>query len=167
MKRIVAACLLVIVVVPASVGAYLHFSESGARASTPEATVPASSIISQDASDIGVNGLNAVLDATGAKSKIESALRANAGTIASQLGVDESTVDSAIDSLDIPDWEVASLPEDAVATQTVPVEYDGTDAQVTLYDDDSYVTLSAYGQDVTLAVPESARSSLDYLASAQ
>lgn len=165
MKKIVATCLLVIIVVPVSVGAYLHFSESGARASTP-ASVPASSLISQDAGDLGTSGLNAVLDATGAKGEIESALHAHSSDIAAQLGVDESAVDSTIDSLSIPDWEVAALPDDAVAARTIPVEYDGADAQVTLYDDDSYVTLSALGQDVTLAVPESARTSLQYLVSA-
>ncbi len=161
MKKIIAACALIFIVVPVCVGLYLSVSESGSGSRIP--ATPVSSIVSDGTGNVGLTGLNAVLDVTGAKDDIEKTLRANSGIIAAQLGVDESEVDSAIDSLYISDWEVASLPDGAVASQTVPVSYNGAEAELTLYEDNSYVTLSAYGQDVTLAVPESAQPSLQFL----
>lgn len=162
MKRIIAVCAMVFIVVPACVGAYLFVSEPANQSSA--VTTPVSSIVSSSARNAQASSLNTLLDVTGAKGEIESGLRSNAGVIASQLGVSEADVNSTIDSLSISDWQVASLPDGAVAAHTVPVDYNGTQAEVTLYDDSSYVTVSAYGQDVTLSVPESAQSSLRYLA---
>ena len=39
----------------------------------------------------------------------------------------------------------------------------GVDGTITLYEDPGYVTVNAYGQNVTLEVPGSAQSYLSYL----
>lgn len=68
-----------------------------------------------------------------------------------------------IDALDIQSWEVTSLPEGAEKTGSANVSYSGTDATITTYDDPSVVTVTAMGQDITLAVPDSAQSYLPFL----
>ena len=95
---------------------------------------------------------NAALDVSGLKSKAESALRGSADRIA-----------EAIDALDIQSWEVTSLPEGAEKTGSANVSYSGTDATITTYDDPSVVTVTAMGQDITLAVPGSAQTYLPFL----
>ncbi|MBO4364766.1 MAG: hypothetical protein J5804_00550 [Eggerthellaceae bacterium] len=157
MKRVVATLALVVIVVPVAVGAYLYFSEGGHSASA--SITPVSSIVAHGG-DTTVSGLNATIDASGIKDQIDSSLRSNAGTIANRLGVTEEEVNTAIDALDIKDWEVATLPQEAVATGAYQVDYADTKAQITTYDDPSYVTVSAYEQDITLSVPESAQGSL-------
>ena len=101
---------------------------------------------------------NAALDVSGLKSKAESALRGNADRIAEATGMSSSQVDAAIDALDIQSWEVTSLPEGAEKTGSANVSYSGT-----TYDDPSVVTVTAMGQDITLAVPDSAQSYLPFL----
>ena len=106
---------------------------------------------------------NAALDVSGLKSKAESALRGNADRIAEATGMTSSQVDAAIDALDIQSWEVTSLPEGAEKTGSANVSYSGTDATITTYDDPSVVTVTAMGQDITLAVPDSAQTYLPFL----
>lgn len=106
---------------------------------------------------------NAALDVSGLKSKAESALRGNADRIAEATGMSSSQVDAAIDALDIQSWEVTSLPEGAEKTGSANVSYSGTDATITTYDDPSVVTVTAMGQDITLAVPDSAQTYLPFL----
>lgn len=106
---------------------------------------------------------NAALDVSGLKSKAESALRGNADRIAEATGMSSSQVDAAIDTLDIQSWEVTSLPEGAEKTGSANVSYSGTDATITTYDDPSVVTVTAMGQDITLAVPDSAQTYLPFL----
>ena len=72
-------------------------------------------------------------------------------------------LDAAIDALDIQSWEVTSLPEGAEKTGSANVSYSGTDATITTYDDPSVVTVTAMGQDITLAVPDSAQTYLPFL----
>ena len=67
------------------------------------------------------------------------------------------------DALDIQSWEVTSLPEGAEKTGSANVSYSGTDATITTYDDPSVVTVTAMGQDITLAVPDSAQTYLPFL----
>ena len=92
---------------------------------------------------------NAALDVSGLKSKA--------------TGMSSSQVDAAIDALDIQSWEVTSLPEGAEKTGSANVSYSGTDATITTYDDPSVVTVTAMGQDITLAVPDSAQTYLPFL----
>jgi hypothetical protein len=106
---------------------------------------------------------NAVIDQSGIKDKIESALRDNASTIASSTGLSESQVNKAIDDLDIQDWTATDLPSDATVAETYNGNYGGTEATVTTYDDPSYVTVTADDQEVTLSVPESAQQYVSYL----
>ena len=82
---------------------------------------------------------NAALDVSGLKSKAESALRGNTDRIAEATGMSSSQVDAA------------------------NISYSGTDATITTYDDPSVVTVTAMGQDITLAVPDSAQSYLPFL----
>ena len=100
---------------------------------------------------------------SGLKSKAESALRGNTDRIAEATGMSSSQVDAAIDALDIQSWEVTSLPEGAEKTGSANVSYSGTDATITTYDDPSVVTVTAVGQDITLAVPDSAQGYLPFL----
>ncbi len=106
---------------------------------------------------------NAVIDSTGVKGKLDSALRSNASSIASATGLSESQVNGAIDQLNIQSWSVTSLPSNAQRTGSFSTNYGGTQATVTTYSDPSYVTVNAAGQDVTLSVPSSARSYVGYL----
>ncbi len=106
---------------------------------------------------------NAALDVSGLKTKAENALRSNVDRISEATGLPASQVDAAIDALDIQNWEVTSLPAGVSKTGSAEVSYGGTDATITTYDDPSVVTVNAMGQDVTLAVPESAQDYLPFL----
>lgn len=106
---------------------------------------------------------NAALDASGLKSKANEALKSNRDKIAEVTGMTPSDVDAAIDALDIENWEVTTLPDGASPTGSANVTYGGTDATVTTYDDPSVVTVNALGQNVTLAVPDSAQPYLPFL----
>ena len=106
---------------------------------------------------------NAALDASGLKSKANEALKSNRDRIAEVTGLSRSQVDDAIDALDIESWEVTSLPASASKTGSTDISYGGTDATITTYDDPSVVTVEALGQDITLAVPDSAQSYLPFL----
>ncbi len=109
--------------------------------------------------------INTAIDASGIKSTIQNALEANAESIATALGMNVQEARSLISNLDIESWEAATLPDDAQVTTTYSTSLDGTSATITLYDDATYATLEAYGQSITLSVPESAQSYLTYLAS--
>ena len=106
---------------------------------------------------------NSAIDATGIKGKAQEALEANSSKIAEATGLPLAAVDSAIESLDIESWQVTTLPKYVVEAETLDMDYGGISAEVTLYDDPSVVTVNAYGQTVTLAVPESSQEYVRYL----
>ncbi len=106
---------------------------------------------------------NAALDATGLKSKAKAALEGNRDKIAAATGMSDAEVDAAIAALDIDSWEVFFKDTAATETGSSSISYGGTDATVTTYDDPSVVTVNAMGQDVTLAVPDSAQDYLPFL----
>lgn len=111
------------------------------------------------------NGIaNAALDASGVKGQIDDALRGNVSAIANATGLSESQVTAAIDQLDIESWSVTTLPADASVSGTFNTTYHGADATVTTYADPSYVTVDALGQELTLAVPDSAQQYVSLLA---
>ena len=117
-----------------------------------------------------VTAINTFLDKTGAKTHIESELHAQAGKISEQTGLPVEVVNSGIEMLDIEDWEVTTLPADAVSVGTFETDYKGKTVKVTTYEDASYVTVDAYGQSITFNVPESAQTFTEmapYLHSAQ
>lgn len=113
---------------------------------------------------IGTGIANAALEASGVKEQIDGALRENADAIAAATGMSADQVTAAIDQLDISSWTVTALPDDAAATGSFDTTYQGASATVTTYADPSYVTVSTLGQDLTLAVPESARAYVSLLA---
>ena len=104
---------------------------------------------------------NAAIDASGIKTKAEDALYSNAADIAAQTGMSESQVNQAIDSLDIENWSVTSLPSDVEETGSQSISYGGVSA--TTYDDPSYISVTAEGQTFTLEVPESAQEYMSLL----
>ena len=113
--------------------------------------------------DVRNGAVNTFLDATGIKDRIDAELRARAGEIAADMGLSEEAADAFVDSLAISEWEAATLPADATETGTYSVDIEGTPTEITTYDDSGYVTLGAYGQKVTLAVPESAQIYVPFL----
>lgn len=106
---------------------------------------------------------NAVFDVSGVKSKVAALLESKKGAIAQATGLSETQVSGIINDLDIESWKATTLPSDAVTTGSYTGTYDGVDAKITTYQDSGYVTVTAYGQDVTLEVPNSARDYLSYL----
>lgn len=113
---------------------------------------------------IGIGIANAALDASGVKSSIDEALRSNVESIAAATGLSNDQVETAIDELAIESWSATTLPEDVSVSGTFSTSYQGASATVTTYADPSYITVEAYGQDLTLAVPESAQQYLSLLA---
>lgn len=113
---------------------------------------------------IGIGIANAALDASGVKSSIDEALRSNVERIAAATGLSNDQVETAIDELAIESWSATTLPEGASVSGTFSTSYQGASATVTTYADPSYITVEAYGQDLTLAVPESAQQYLSLLA---
>jgi hypothetical protein len=113
--------------------------------------------------DLQAEALNQLIDASGVKGKVQSALNANVARIAQRTGLPESTVREGIAAFDIQDWQAVALPASAQTECTYPVSYDGVDATVTLYSDPSYLSVSTMGQQVTLKVPESAQPYVGYL----
>ncbi len=109
------------------------------------------------ASSLKSNALNTLIDASGIKDAVQSELDAHLNEIASAAGISPSQAQEAIDSLDVNSWSVADLPTDAAASATYSAAAAGVDAEITLYDDPGYVTVEAYGQTLTFAVPESAQ----------
>lgn len=109
--------------------------------------------------------MNAAIDASGVKGSIESALEDNAGAIADATGLSLEQTYAAIDSLAVSDWSATTLPDTAVATESIDGSALGVDGSVTLYSDPGYVTVKAFGQNVTLSVPPSAQGYLEYLSS--
>ncbi|OUN89841.1 hypothetical protein [[Collinsella] massiliensis] len=112
---------------------------------------------------IGVGLTNAALDASGVKGRMEDALRSSTGAIAEATGMSEDQVNAAIDQLDISSWSAMALPADATATGSFTTSYQGAEATVTTYADPSYITVDAYGQTITLSVPESAQQYVSLL----
>ncbi len=109
------------------------------------------------------NAVNAAIDASGVKTKVQNALESNAELIAQKTGMSESEVLSSIDNLDIQNWTATSEPEGAAQTGSYNVNAQGTNATITTYDDPNYVTVDALGQRVTFQVPASAQGYEGYL----
>lgn len=119
--------------------------------------------ISQAMDEAGTGAANAALDATGIKKQADTMLRENAGHIAEMTGIPEPMVKGMIDDLDVQSWQVTNLPPNAVATGSAQVDYQGVAVELTAYDDPSVVTVHTDMGAVTLAVPESAQSTVKYL----
>ncbi|MBQ9068861.1 MAG: hypothetical protein IJ131_07345 [Eggerthellaceae bacterium] len=112
----------------------------------------------------GNEAVSKMVDQSGLKEAAAAELHARAGDIAALSGLDESMVDYVIDSMDIPSWQTTTLPDGLGEQASIPVEYSGANATLTTYNDPSYMTVSAYGQDITFAVPDAAQGYIPYLA---
>lgn len=106
---------------------------------------------------------NAALDASGAKNRVQDALESHVGEISAATGLSTAEVQQGIDNLAVQDWQVTDLPDDAQTATTFDGSAAGIDGTLTTYADPSYVSVNAYGQDLTLSVPESAQPYLGYL----
>lgn len=122
--------------------------------------------VSDAASDVKAAATNVILDNSGVKEQAKEALSRHSDAIAAATGLTTGEVSGLITNLNIDDWKAAALPSDATVAATVDASTLGIDGTVTLYDDPGYVTLNAYGQNVTFEVPESAQDYLPSLASA-
>lgn len=156
MKKVLGAFLgLIALVIVGAVGV-LTLSGPNADPANPLTSV---------AQDAKVAATNAAIDASGLKAKVQDAIDANRDAIAAATGMTDEQVDAAVESLDIASWQAASLPASAAPASSVDGSYVGVDGTITTYDDPGYVTVEAYGQTVTLAVPESAQGYLSLLGS--
>lgn len=133
---------------------------SAAKEATQALTEKGTSALSEATQQV----LNQAVDAAGLKAAAEAELRARKGDIAAISGLDVGMVDYVIDTINIENWQATSLPENTYEQSTIPFTYSGTSATLTTYDDPSYITLSAYGQSLTFAVPDTAQSYIPYLA---
>ena len=109
-----------------------------------------------------INALNAIVESSGIKETLDSRLREEGRQLAAYYGVSPDVVDNVVDSAAIKDWKVTTLPENAIEESSYTIDVDGQSVEITTYDDDSVVTVGAYGQEVTFEVPESARDYLPY-----
>lgn len=150
MRNIVITCILLIVLAGAACALVVTGGCSATANNPLAALLPA---------NVQTDATNALIDASGIKDHIETELRSRADEIAEQTGIPVSVLDYGIDTLDIQNWEATEKPtaDEATATGTYSFDADGTPVDITTYDDTSVVTVSAYGQELTLAVPESAQ----------
>ena len=120
-------------------------------------------VIGDIASDARNAAVNVALDASGAKNRVQDALESHVNEISAATGLSTAEVQRGIDNLAVQEWQVTDLPDDAQAASTFDGSAAGIDGTLTTYDDPGYVTVEAYGQTVTLAVPESAQQYLPLL----
>ena len=120
-------------------------------------------VIGDIASDARNAAVNVALDASGAKNRVQDALESHVDEISAATGLSTAEVQQGIDNLAVQEWQVTDLPDDAQAATTFDGSAAGIDGALTTYVDPSYVSVNAYGQDLTLSVPESAQPYLGYL----
>ena len=106
---------------------------------------------------------NSAVDASGIKSRINDSLQSNANAIAEASGLSANQVQQGISDLDVEDWTVVSLPNDAQVSGTYHISRGGTDATITTYENPSYITVEAYGQNLTFLLPDTAQDYTSYL----
>ena len=104
-----------------------------------------------------VDAINFMLDTSGIKERIDSEVRKKATEVAERYGVSATAVNNIMDSVAITDWKATTLPADAIETGAYDVQTDDLSATITTYEDPGIVTVDAYGQSITMEVPESAQ----------
>ena len=133
------------------------------------ALLPATSTaapVANAASNAKTTAMNSAIDASGVKDAVSDALLAHTWDIANATGISSAQVQTCIENLDIKDWQVADLPANAVPASTVSGSAAGVPATLTTYNNPGYVTISAYGQSIDLAVPAAAQQYLPLIACA-
>ncbi|MEG0417055.1 hypothetical protein [Gordonibacter sp.] len=123
--------------------------------------------VSDAAKNVKAAATNAAMDAVDVKGQVKSAIDQHAGAIAAATGLTAEQVDEAIAQLDIDSWQAVALPDSAAKAGSIDASSFGIDGTIVTYKDPTYLTLEAYGQNVTLSVPESAQTYLPYLTLAQ
>lgn len=153
--RIVASSAVILMVIAALV---VVFAPHGTSPSASAADTLTSAL-----SNAKNEAINTAIDNSGAKTAVENALLAYSEDISKQTGLADGQVQQMIRDMDIQSWEVATLPTDACENNSISGSYAGVNATITTYDDPNYVTVNAYGQDVTLSVPNGAQKYLPLL----
>lgn len=108
--------------------------------------------------DISSKAVDSLLSVSNVKENIDAALRSHITSISAKTGYSEAEITCAIDELDIPSWHVTPLPEDAVEISNYSTNYQDINATITTYADPNYITVEAYGQELTLEVPPTAQA---------
>lgn len=125
------------------------------------------SIASSDENDpiagMRAASMNALIDMSGVKDKAASALHDNLDSLSAATGLSEADCAQIVYSLDVQNWEAAVLPNSAEEIGSISGDYAGIEGTITYYDDPEYITVNAYGQNVTLRIPESAQAYMPYL----
>lgn len=110
--------------------------------------------------------VNQAIDASGVKGAVQDALMSHAHDIAGATGISTTQVQTIINDLDIDDWQAITLPADAVEDRSISATTAGVPATLTTYEDPGYVSVTAYGQTIDLAVPASAQQYLPLISKA-
>ncbi len=110
-----------------------------------------------------LDATNAAIDASGIKGRIDGALRDNTQEISKRTGLPAEAVSKMIDDINIQDWHVAPLPDDAQAKSTSEVSYGGYDATITTYENIPLITIATDMGTATFEVPKDAQEYLPYL----
>ncbi len=123
--------------------------------------------VSDAAKNVKAAATNAAMDAVDVKGQIKSTIDQNTNAIASATGLTVEQVNEAVANMDIDSWQAVALPDNIAKTGSIDASSFGVDGTIVTYDNPAYITLEAYGQNVTLSVPESAQTYLPYLTLAQ
>ena len=113
--------------------------------------------------DAKIAATNAAIDVSGIKGRISDTLESYKDDFIASTGVPESVADAIIEDIAIDDWQAAILPENVYEIDTIDGTPYGIEGTITTYDDPGYITVNTYGQNITLAIPESAQDYLPYL----
>ena len=155
MRNIVITCILLIVLAVCA-SAIVMSGGCSTTGDNPLARILAGENPFQSAR---TDAINTLIDVSGVKDRIESELQARAEELSEETGLPLPILEYGIETLAIQDWEATEKPteDQASETGTYSVVADGTPLDITAYDDPSYITVTVYGQEITLAVPESAQ----------
>ncbi len=107
--------------------------------------------------------MNSIIDSTGIKQSVDNELRSYSQKIAETIGMRPEQMNAIIDTLQIPNWQATSLPQNASPQSSYIINRDNFNAKITTYDTPEYVTISTHGQDITMKVPSSAQPYVPYL----
>ncbi len=110
-----------------------------------------------------VAATNAIIDSSGIKDRVESELYAHVNEISAYTGLPAEAIEEGISTLAIKEWKAVEKPAGASETGNYSIGTDDTQVGVTTYDDPSVVTLQAYGQEITLSIPDSVQQYSSYL----
>ena len=151
MRRIVLVGILFIVLAAAACGALYMFS-SGTALESARTQV-----------------LNTVIDRAGIKARIETELRDRGSALAEEYGIPQQIIDSAIDTLDVPNWEIVNTPDSSSENDRYGFDVADSQVQITTYDDPAVISVKSdgkvntFGQSISFKVPESAQAYTDLL----